>query len=56
MKMALEMMVEEALKQDEIFAEFGVESEELEAATQYYMTNDSALKEKLEIKMKQVQA
>jgi len=29
----MEMMVEEALKQDEIHSEFGVEAEDLEAAT-----------------------
>lgn len=54
--MAYEMMVDEALKQDEIFAKFGVEADDLEAATQYYMAKDAALKQKLEKKMMQVHA
>ena len=48
MAMAMQLMVEDAKKQDQLFFELGVEQEEIELATQYYMENNNEFKMKMQ--------
>lgn len=55
MEMAMEMMGEEAKKQDEMFFKFGLEQDQIESAAQYYMENDDSFKKRMQQKMMQMQ-
>ena len=55
MEMAMELMVEEAKKQDEMFFKFDLEQDQIESAAQYYMENDNAFKMRMQQKMMQMQ-